>query len=43
MILIEDRRNLAQDIQAARDAGARLEQVCEVAGIDERTEVVAQI
>ncbi|MEY4737245.1 MAG: hypothetical protein RL302_1564 [Pseudomonadota bacterium] len=37
MILIEDRRSLAQDIQTARDAGARLEQVCEVAGIDERT------
>ena len=37
MILIADRRSLAQDIQAARDAGARLEQVCEVAGIDART------
>jgi putative transposase len=37
MILIADRRSLAQDIQAARDAGARLEPVCEVAGIDART------
>lgn len=34
MILIADRRSLAQDIQ---DAGARLEPVCEVAGIDART------
>ena len=37
MILIEDRRSLAQDIQEARATGARLEQVCDVAGIDERT------
>ena len=37
MSLIADRRSLAQDIQAARDAGARLEQFCEVAGIDART------
>jgi transposase InsO family protein len=37
MILIADRRSLAQDIQNARDAGARLEPVCEVAGIDART------
>jgi putative transposase len=37
MIALEDRRNLAQDIQDARDAGARLEQVCDVAGIDART------
>ena len=37
MILIADRRSLAQDIQAAREAGARLEQACEVAGIDART------
>jgi len=37
MILIADRRSLAQDIQDARDAGARLEPVCEVAGIDART------
>jgi transposase InsO family protein len=37
MIGLEDRRTLAQDIQDARDAGARLEPVCEVAGIDART------
>jgi transposase InsO family protein len=37
MILIADRRSLAQDIQIARDAGARLKQVCEIAGIDART------
>jgi hypothetical protein len=37
MILIADRRTLAQDIADARIAGARLEQVCEVAGIDART------
>jgi transposase InsO family protein len=37
MILIADRRSLAQDIQSARNAGARLEPVCEVAGIDART------
>jgi putative transposase len=37
MILIADRRSLAQDIQDARDAGARLELVCQVAGIDART------
>ena len=37
MILIADRRTLAQDIKVARHGGARLEQVCEVAGIDART------
>ena len=37
MIVIADRRSLAQDIEAARDAGTRLEQVCDVAGIDART------
>lgn len=37
MIALEDRRSLAQDIQIARDSGARLTQVCEVAGIDQRT------
>ena len=37
MILIADRRSLAQDIQIARDAGARLKQVCDIAGIDART------
>jgi transposase InsO family protein len=37
MIALEDRCNLAQDITDARDAGARLKQVCDVAGIDVRT------
>jgi transposase InsO family protein len=37
MIGLEDRRSLAQDIQAAHEAGARLERACEVAGIDLRT------
>ena len=37
MILIADRRSLAQNIQIARDAGARLQQVCDIAGIDART------
>jgi putative transposase len=37
MIALEDRRNLAQDIELARDAGAGLQQACEVAGIDART------
>jgi len=37
MILIADRRSLAQDIEQARQAGARLRQACAVAGIDERT------
>ena len=37
MIALEDRCSLAQDIQDARDGGARLKQVCDVAGIDERT------
>jgi len=37
MILIADRRSLAHDIVEARAAGARLEQVCEVAGITART------
>jgi len=37
MIDLKDRRSLAQDIQEARDGGARLEQVCDVAGIDART------
>ena len=37
MIALEDRCSLAQDIQDARDGGARLKQVCGVAGIDERT------
>lgn len=37
MIALEDRCSLAQDIQDVRDAGARLEPVCEVAGIGART------
>jgi putative transposase len=37
MIALEDRCSLAQDIRQARDGGARLKQVCDVAGIDART------
>ena len=37
MIGLEDRRNLARDIDAAHEAGARLHLACEIAGIDERT------
>ena len=37
MIDLEDRQNLAQDIQAAHRAGARLRLACETAGIDVRT------
>ena len=37
MIGLEDRRNLAHDIDTAHDAGARLHLACEIAGIDERT------
>ena len=37
MIGLEDRQTLAQDIEAAQQAGARLEQACEVAGIDQRS------
>jgi len=37
MILIEDRRSLAHDIETANNAGARLRLACAVAGIDERT------
>jgi putative transposase len=37
MILIEDRRSLAHDIDAAHNAGARLRLACGIAGIDERT------
>ena len=37
MILIEDRRSLAPDIDGAHGAGARLRLACEIAGIDERT------
>lgn len=37
MIGLEDRRSLAQDIQTAHEAGARLDRACAVAGIDLRT------
>ena len=37
MIVLEDRRILAHDIEAAHHAGARLRLACGVAGIDERT------
>ena len=37
MIGLEDRQALAQDINAARSAGARLQPACEIAGIDART------
>lgn len=37
MIGLEDRQALAQDIEAARSAGARLQPACEIAGIDVRT------
>jgi len=37
MIGLEDRQTLARDIEAAQQAGARLQQACEVAGIDVRT------
>ena len=37
MIGLEDRQNLARDIDEAHQAGARLHLACEVAGIDVRT------
>jgi putative transposase len=37
MIGLEDRQRLAREIKSAREAGARLRQACEVAGIDIRT------
>ena len=37
MIGLEDRQALAQDIDAAHAAGARLQPACEIAGIDVRT------
>jgi putative transposase len=37
MIGLEDRQALAQDIEAAHHAGARLRLACEIAGIDART------
>ena len=37
MIILEDRRSLAQDIDIAHKAGARLRLACGIAGIDART------
>lgn len=37
MIILEDRQALAQDINVAQQAGARLKQACDTAGIDART------
>jgi transposase InsO family protein len=37
MIILEDRQALAQDIDAACTAGARVAQACDTAGIDART------
>ena len=37
MILIKDRRSLADNIEIAHSAGARLRLACEIAGIDERS------
>ena len=37
MISLEDRRQLARDIDTAHAAGARLDLICEIAGIDVRT------
>jgi transposase InsO family protein len=37
MIGLEDRRTIAQDVEAAHRAGARLRLACETAGIDVRT------
>ena len=37
MIGLEDRQALAQDIEAAHSAGARLQPACEIVGIDVRT------
>ena len=37
MIGLEDRRQLARDIDEARKAGARLKAACEVMGVDART------
>ena len=37
MIILEDRRSLAQDINTAHKAGARLRLACGIAGIDART------
>lgn len=37
MIGLQDRQQLARDIQIAHDSGARLHLACQVAGIDVRT------
>lgn len=37
MIGLEDRQEMARDIEAARRAGARLHMACEIVGIDART------
>jgi putative transposase len=37
MISLEDRRQLAQDIEMAHSGGARLDRTCEIAGVDVRT------
>lgn len=37
MIRVEDRRQTTRNIEQARQAGARLDRACEVAGIDART------
>jgi putative transposase len=37
MIGLEDRQEMARDIDAAHRAGARLQQACEIVGIDART------
>jgi transposase InsO family protein len=37
MIGLEDRREIAQSVEAACQAGARLHKACEIAGIDART------
>lgn len=37
MICVEDRRQMAEEIEAARCAGARLKPACELVGIEART------
>ena len=37
MIGLEDRQEMARDIDAAQRGGARLRQACEIVGIDART------
>ena len=41
MIALEDRQSLAQSINVAQQAGARLHRACEIAGITARTLQVA--